>query len=78
MYTKTLWTAASLFLVGAVSVLWITKCAVPFGDRYYTFDRAPWQVYLTVVVIVAIELVNLFVMLKAGMREWSIDDGDNN
>ncbi len=76
MYVKLLWTMLSAFIVGAASVLWLAKCAVPLGQKYFTFDHAPWQVYMTIVVMVLIELVNMYVLLKAGMREWNLNDND--
>lgn len=31
---------------------------------------------MTIVVMVLIELVNMYVLLKAGMREWNLNDND--
>ncbi len=76
MYVKLLWTMLSAFIIGVATVLWLSKCSVPIGQDYFTFDHAPWQVYMTIVVMWLIELVNMYVMLKAGMREWNLNDND--
>ncbi len=78
MYMKIFWTIISFFVLGGATTLWLTKCAVPLGSNYYTFDHAPWQVYLTLMLIGAIDLIGIvFVVLKAGMKEWNLNSSDH-